>query len=66
MSKTQSDATALRLLKQDYKRLKADYDRASEQFRESRGRATRAEQELADWKRRFDLLLQKCHMEPPL
>lgn len=25
-----------------------------------RGRATKAEQEAAEWKRRFDLLLEKC------
>ena len=30
-----------------------------------RGRATRAEQEAAEWKRRFDLLLSKCGLPKP-
>lgn len=64
--KKASDSTELRRLRAEHRRLQSDYDRASREVREYRGRMTKAEQETADWKRRFDLLLQKCHMEPPL
>lgn len=36
--------------------------RLTEQVNEARGRATRAEQEAAEWKRRFDTLLTKTRI----
>ena len=59
MSKAPSDATLLRALKRKYADLIVQHQAVSRDCTNYRARATKAEQELAEWKARFDLLLRK-------
>ena len=53
-----SPATELRNLKHAYNRMGSDLLRAREDRDTYRARATKAEQEIVEWKRRFDALLK--------
>lgn len=60
MGKPASDATLLRQARAELKR-ETEARRLAEQQRDAyRARATAAEQEVAAWKARFDMLLQKA------
>ena len=59
MSRPPSTETLLRRAKNDMRMLKADLSRAESGLAIQRGRATKAEQECAEWKARFDLLLRR-------
>lgn len=59
MARTPSPATELRNLKSRLKLEEAAYSSLSKERDVYRTRATKAEQEAAEWKRRFDLLLEK-------
>ena len=54
-----SDATQVRQLKSELRRAKAELAQANSAVHIYRGRATKAESEAADWRRRFDLLLAR-------
>lgn len=66
MSKPPSEATQIRSLKSQVKEVFED-KQAAEKARDIwRARATKAEEEAAEWKARFDLLLSKAGViEPP-
>lgn len=59
MSKTPSDATLIRTLKRQLSEANSSF--ASMKFERDhfRARATKAEQEVAEWKTRFDILLRR-------
>ena len=59
MSKPPSDVTQLRALKTAMKHTKDQLDSTLRERDVYRARATKAEQEVAEWKQRFDLLLKK-------
>lgn len=59
MSKAPSDATKLRELKRQYAALSVQYLTASRERDQYRARATKAEQEAAEWRSRFDVLLRR-------
>jgi len=59
MSKPPSDATLLRQAKRDNIELQKLLMEARRYRDEYRNRATKAEQECAEWKARFDLLLRQ-------
>ena len=59
MSKVPSDATLLRAAKRDIATLTIALDLARKGCTEYRTRASKAEQECAEWKARFDLLLRQ-------
>lgn len=66
MAKQQSDATKVTRLRRDLRyaerNLRIERERANTALRGQliyRERATKAEQEVADWKRRFDALLAR-------
>lgn len=63
MSKAPSLATQLRTANRALKESAAALDRAQAKLTEYRARATKAEQECAEWKRRFDLLLERTPKE---
>ena len=63
MSKAPSDATQLRTMRRELKRTHDELIFSKRMVLEARGRASRAEGELADWKRRFDLLLARTPKE---
>jgi hypothetical protein len=66
MGKIASDATLLRSARADLNKTSAALKAAEQQRDQYRARATLAEQEVAAWKARFDLLLQKAgKMVPP-
>ena len=54
----QSPETELRYLKNDYNSMERDLLRIREDRDTYRARATKAEQEVIEWKRRFDALLK--------
>jgi hypothetical protein len=63
--------TEIRALKGQVRYLRKTGEQMRAQLREEirrgaedRDRATRAEQEAADWRRRFDELLSKCRLDP--
>jgi hypothetical protein len=58
MSRKPSDATLLRAAKAHNKDLNAALDVANRKEAEYRARATKAEQEVKEWKARFDALLK--------
>lgn len=64
MSRQPSEATQLRSLKAENKVLRSQVTRLQVEIQMSRGRATVAEKETAEWKRRFDLLLERTPKEP--
>jgi multidrug resistance efflux pump len=57
--KPPSEKTQLAAARREIRRLTDEWKRASASVAEYRARATKAEQELAEWKRRFDLLLSR-------
>jgi FtsZ-binding cell division protein ZapB len=59
MSRTPSDATLLRDAKRDLNETRAYLRDARRQCEAYRIRAMQAEQECAEWKERFDLLLER-------
>lgn len=59
MSKQPSEATQIRNLNRDLRDRDAQLSRLKATVNEYRARATKAEQECAEWKRRFDLLLER-------
>lgn len=66
MSKKPSDATLLRHARRDINNLKAMQAALITERDRYRERATKAEQESAEWKRRFDILLVRTpQLEPP-
>lgn len=64
MSKAQSEATQIRNLKRELRASMKDAAEYRLQLRIAEGKATKAQQEAADWKRRFDTLL--ANMPAPL
>jgi hypothetical protein len=60
MAKAQSEATQLRKARADLKRATMRLNTVTMQCEAYRVRATKAEQDCADWKSRFDLLLTKA------
>lgn len=59
MPREQSDATKIRTLKAEVTRLDAMRNALTTQRDYFRARATKAEQEAAEWKTRFDILLRR-------
>jgi FtsZ-binding cell division protein ZapB len=59
MSKLPSDATQLRNLKADIKKLAEAHQVLHDVKENFRIRATKAEHECAEWKNRFDVLVSK-------
>ncbi|MCR4297529.1 MAG: hypothetical protein NUV75_02065 [Gallionella sp.] len=59
MSKLPSEATQLRRLKSDHKLLKKEFYQVRVDRDAYRARATRMEQEVAQWRERFDILLRR-------
>lgn len=59
MSRMPSEATQLRTAKSEIKRLEGKLAQEGALAREFRVRATKAEQEVAEWKERFDILLRR-------
>lgn len=59
MSRAPSEATQIRTLRAELKRAHNETLAARNQCAEYRARATRAEQEAAEWKARFDILLRR-------
>lgn len=59
MSRPVSDATALRKAKADFAQLVKDCNTIRIERDTFRARATKAEQESAEWKARFDILLRR-------
>lgn len=57
MSKTLSDATLLRRVRREWNVLRDAHKIVLNERDMYRTRATKAEQEAAEWKKRFDLLL---------
>lgn len=64
MSKLPSIETQLRHARSDLKGAQASVLALTTQVNNYRARASRAEQEAAEWKRRFDLLLERTPKEP--
>jgi len=66
MSKPPSDATTIKNLRRELRRAN---DCANERVNAAialRGQLTRAQQEVAEWKKRFDALLSKMPKDIPL
>lgn len=59
MSRTPSTATKLRNAIREQKMTRAELTKIATAAEQYRARATRAETEAAEWKRRFDLLLKR-------
>jgi hypothetical protein len=59
MGRVASDTTLLRAAKAELAREKIAYADAAAQRDAYRARATKAEQEVAEWKARFDILLRR-------
>lgn len=66
MSKPPSDATLLRTARSDMRQLSSDLARAQNEANNWRIRATKAEQEAAEWRKRFDALLLRVPTVKPL
>ena len=64
MSKAPSDATLLRQARYELKRVLAALKEEESKSRTFRARATQAEQELVEWKQRFDALLKILPEKP--
>lgn len=65
MSRKPSAETEVKSLRRDTKRLKTEPASAWASVTEYRARATRAETEAADWRKRFDLLLARTPTTKP-
>ncbi len=63
MSRQPSDATLLRQAKSELRDMTRQRDALRAETFELRTRTNRAEQELAEWKQRFDLLLKRTPEE---
>lgn len=63
MGKEQSPQTEIRNLRREVRRLRDDLAREKTTAEAYRRRATIAEQDAAEWRRRFDSLLSKCGIE---
>ena len=59
MPREASAETKLRTAKADIRRLHIELNRANKSANEYRARAAKAEQEAAEWKQRFDILLRR-------
>lgn len=59
MARKPSPETELRTLRSQLKHTKAAFEAVVRQRDEYRARATRSEQEAAQWRERFDLLLRR-------
>ena len=59
MSKPPSAETQLRHLRREFKELAEEMKQVKIEVTQYRGRSQRAENEAAEWKRRFDTLLAK-------
>jgi hypothetical protein len=59
VSKAPSDVTLLRTIRAEYKRLHTEFSQLQRVCNSYRSRATKAEQEAAEWKVRFDILLRR-------
>lgn len=59
MSRQPSEATQLRAAKSEIRSLEKALDQSRALTRELNARATKAEQEAAEWKTRFDILLRR-------
>ena len=64
MSRKPSVETELRTVRAEFKRYRAAYDERIRDCTAFRLRAIKAEEECAEWKRRFDLLLDRTPKEP--
>jgi hypothetical protein len=58
MARQPSVETQLRSARTDLRRLTLELAQANQRTEQWRGRATKAEQEAAEWKGRFDILLR--------
>lgn len=65
MPKAPSEATQLRTTKALLKGLERELQQARQTCADYRGRATKAEQEVAEWKARFDQLLKVAGKPKP-
>lgn len=66
MSRPPSPATEIRTLKRELKAATADAAEYRLQARFAEGRLTKAQQEVAEWKRRFDTLLANIPASQPV
>lgn len=66
MKITAGSATELRSLRKEVREARDQIRRMDAERGVQRGQLTKAQQEIAEWKRRFDLLLTRIPMEPPL
>lgn len=64
MSRKPSPETELRTVRREIKRWKAGYDERVKDCTAFRLRAIKAEEEAADWRKRFDLLLARTPAKP--
>ena len=64
MSRKPSPETELRAVRAEFSRFQATYDERIRECTAFRLRAIKAEEECAEWKRRFDLLLERTPKEP--
>jgi hypothetical protein len=63
MSRAPSDKTALLTARREIKRLTGELNSAKAAWSGYRERATRAEMDASDWRKRFDLLLARTPKE---
>jgi len=63
MAGSPSAETQLKIVRREYKRTIENLQATKKESDEYRARATKAEQEVAEWKRRFDLLLSKTQKD---
>lgn len=59
MSRVPSAETQLKCLRREHKRLSDALTEAQRELTAYRGRASKAEAETAEWKKRFDILLSR-------
>lgn len=59
MSRAPSEATQIKNLRRDLNELRGELTRTQAAMSTYRTRATKAEQECAEWKERFDILLRR-------
>lgn len=63
MAREASDATKLRHATRELNEMRGWLRDEKQLANEYRARATKAEQEVAEWKRRFDLLLERTQID---
>jgi hypothetical protein len=59
MPKARSDATELRFVRRELKKRETEVGQLRTQLTEYRARMNRAEGEVSEWKKRFDLMLKR-------